>query len=218
MQRLQAQPDTQGNATYYHENGKIEEEGTFKDDKRTGVFHYFYKTGKPKKTWNTRNTTRCVTYAFYETGEPLITDGNGTIMEPGTKGIQYTKVRNYLAVASYTIMHPNDTVYSLMDKMPEYRGGTDQLMADIKRTIRYPCMRSDERSGGTVYVSFIVTRTGDVQDVGVIKGFNEEVRYGSVRVASFLDGWQPGLLGGRPVNTRFALPFKFTLPRSSKKK
>ncbi len=155
---------------------------------------------------------------FTETGEPLITDGNGTIMEPGTKGIQYTKVRNYLAVASYTIMHPNDTVYSLMDKMPEYRGGTDQLMADIKRTIRYPRSAVMNGAEGTVYVSFIVTQTGDVQDVGVIKGFNEECDMEAMRVASFLDGWQPGLLGGRPVNTRFVLPFKFTLPRSSKKK
>ena len=64
---------------------------------------------------------------------------------------------------------------------------------------------------GTVHVSFVVSKTGSISDVQVLRGIMTECDREAVRVVQKMPAWKPGRQNGRPVNVRFILPLRFRL-------
>jgi protein TonB len=95
--------------------------------------------------------------------------------------------------------------------MPAYEGGLEALYRFVQRKVHYPA--GDRRIGveGTVYVSFVVNRNGDVVDVKTIKGISASCDKEAERVISMLAKWTPGMQHHRPVSVRMTLPIKFQI-------
>jgi len=94
---------------------------------------------------------------------------------------------------------------------PEFPGGIDKMYKYLSNNLRYPTHLRERRVSGTVFVSFVVNNTGDINQVEILKspddGFNDEV----IRVINKMPKWKPGIQAGKTVSVRFRMPIKFTL-------
>jgi protein TonB len=95
--------------------------------------------------------------------------------------------------------------------MPEFPGGMKQLYDFIRRTLRYPAEAQRQGLEGTVVVSFVVGKTGEISDIKVMKDFGGGSAEEAVRVIKSMKPWQPGRQNGQPVPVRFTLPLRFSL-------
>lgn len=105
----------------------------------------------------------------------------------------------------------DDELFTVVDQQPEYEGGYDAMMAFIKANMKYPANARRMQIEGTVHVSFIVSKTGEISDVKVLRGIMTECDREAVRVVQMMPRWKPGKQNGRSVNVRFILPLKFRM-------
>ena len=63
----------------------------------------------------------------------------------------------------------------------------------------------------TVYVTFVVERSGAVTDVKILRGIGGGCDEEAVRVVKNMPKWEPGKQRGKPVRVQFNMPIKFTL-------
>lgn len=100
------------------------------------------------------------------------------------------------------------TVYNVVDTKPVFPG---DAYAYMRKHTYYP--ESDINRGieGTVYVTFVVSKTGKITDVQVEKSASSDLDQSAVRMIKHMPAWIPGKLNGVPVNVRMHLPVKFLL-------
>jgi TonB family protein len=115
-----------------------------------------------------------------------------------------------------------DSVKTVVDVLPEYAdGGIPGFMKFLMYEVKYPEKALKEGTQGTVVVQFIVTKAGDVKDPYVVRSISPELDTEALRVVGLSPKWNPGLVKGEPVDTRYTVPVKFSLssgPRSEEKK
>jgi TonB family protein len=104
-----------------------------------------------------------------------------------------------------------DQAYTYVDQMPEYPGGTDALLKFIDSNIKYPAEAKQKGVEGKVFVQFIVSKTGDIVGIKVIKGIESGCDDEAVRVCKMMHRWIPGRLNGKPVPVKIVIPFHFKL-------
>ena len=109
------------------------------------------------------------------------------------------------------IVAADDELFVVVDQQPEFEGGYEAMMAFIKQNMVYPANARRMKIEGTVHVSFIVSKTGTISDVKVLRGIMKECDREAVRVVELMPSWKPGKQNGRNVNVRFILPLKFRL-------
>jgi TonB family protein len=102
-------------------------------------------------------------------------------------------------------------VFTVVEKQPEFPGGIKAMYQFLARNIRYPAAASKANVGGRVFLSFVITETGDVEDVQVLKGIGFGCDAEAIRVLSKFPKWIPGEQGGVPVNVKYNLPINFQI-------
>lgn len=105
----------------------------------------------------------------------------------------------------------DNELFTVVDQQPEFEGGYDAMMNFIKANMKYPANARRMQIEGTVHVSFIVSKTGTISDVRVLRGIMTECDREAIRVVQLMPAWKPGKQNGRNVNVRFILPLKFRL-------
>ena len=102
-------------------------------------------------------------------------------------------------------------VFAYVEQMPSFPGGETALMKYIAENLRYPSAAQDQGIQGLVILRFVVTGTGDVGEVQVIKSLDPSCDREAVRVVKSLPRFHPGRQQGKPVNVWFQLPVRFQL-------
>ncbi len=100
-----------------------------------------------------------------------------------------------------------------VEVMPQFPGGENALMAFIKNNLRYPHNSAKVGIEGRVIIRFVVTKTGKVSDIKVIRGLDAACDAEAVRVINLMPNWIPGIQKGKPVNVYYTLPFVYKLQR-----
>jgi protein TonB len=77
--------------------------------------------------------------------------------------------------------------------------------------MKYPQMARESGIQGTVYVTFVVERNGNVTDVKVLRGIGGGCDEEAIRVIQAMPPWVPGKQRGKPVRVQFNMPIRFTL-------
>jgi TonB family protein len=101
---------------------------------------------------------------------------------------------------------------SVVQKQPQFAGGTDSLNSFLQKNINYPLQARLDNIQGRVYIGFSITETGKVVDVRILSGMNEELDNEALRVANTFPDWIPGTVDGKPVKTHYVLPIDFVIP------
>lgn len=109
------------------------------------------------------------------------------------------------------VVAEDNELFTVVDQQPEFEGGYEAMMAFIKKHMVYPPNARRMQIEGTVHLSFIVSKTGAISEVKVLRGIMTECDREAVRVVQMMPAWKPGKQNGRNVNVRFILPLKFRM-------
>ncbi|HBE55773.1 MAG TPA: hypothetical protein DDW22_07265 [Prevotellaceae bacterium] len=106
----------------------------------------------------------------------------------------------------------SDSVYDAVDKLAQFPGGEEALMAYLEKNLTYPEQMRQQGKSGRVMVSFVITRKGKIEDVRIRKtpdeGFNETV----IQLIQGMPKWKPAKVKGKKVSSRWTVPILFRLP------
>ncbi len=104
-----------------------------------------------------------------------------------------------------------ETIFDVVEEMPEFIGGIEKLYEYLGNNINYPEQAKDFSIQGKVFVQFVVWKDGTIKDVKVVKGAHKLLDKEALRVIINMPDWKPGKQRGKNVNARFTLPIKFRI-------
>ena len=104
-------------------------------------------------------------------------------------------------------------IFHVVEKMPKFDGGdANEFRKFIAQNVVYPKVAAEQGIQGRVYVQFIITKTGNVSNVKVIRGVATSLDQAAVDVVKLSDGyWTPGYQRGEAVNVSYTFPINFAL-------
>lgn len=102
-------------------------------------------------------------------------------------------------------------VFFIVEDMPEFPGGEVELRKYIAKSVKYPVIAQENGIQGRVYVSFVVSKKGEVTDVKVARGVDPNLDKEAIRVVKAMPKWKPGKQRGKPVKVSYTVPINFVL-------
>jgi protein TonB len=109
--------------------------------------------------------------------------------------------------------HATPFVHEVLQHMPKFPGGDEALMAFIRSHVVYDEQSIERGVQGTIYVSFVVMPTGDVDMIEIVRGIpnGRQLESSVLSTIQKLPKWEPGMQNGRPVRVRKTIPVRFDL-------
>ncbi len=104
-----------------------------------------------------------------------------------------------------------EQVFTAVEQMPRFPGGDAALMKYLNSHINYPTMAMENGVQGRVVVQFVVTKTGKIGEVKVVRSVDRDLDKEAVRVCKSLPDFIPGKMNGQAVNVWYTLPVSFKL-------
>jgi len=125
--------------------------------------------------------------------------------------VAYDTELQELEVVSETKTKDED-VFKIVEVMPVFPGGKNGLRNFISDNTKYPEEARKNGESGKVYVMFVVTSEGAVENAKVIRGVSESLDKEALRVVESIPAtWEPGKEKGRSVAVQFTVPINFQL-------
>ncbi len=106
---------------------------------------------------------------------------------------------------------PDDVPVVKVQKKASFPGGKEALTNFLKNNLTYPSIAADEGIEGTVIVSFVVGKTGEIRDVKVMRPVDKALDEEAIRVVKSMPKWTPAMNNDRPCASFFRLPVNFRL-------
>ena len=97
------------------------------------------------------------------------------------------------------------TVYQVVEEMPEFPGGMPALMEFIRKNLRHDKAEKKER----VIIQIVVDKEGKATSPVVLRSVNPTVDEEALRIVSLMPKWKPGRQSGKPEKVRYTLPITF---------
>ena len=105
-----------------------------------------------------------------------------------------------------------DSIYSVVETMPDYPGGQKELLSFLSRNIKYPTKAEENKIQGRVVIQFVVNKDGSVSDAKVVRSVDPELDKEALRVVNSMPQWKPGMQKGEAVSVKYTIPIAFRLP------
>ncbi|MEQ8474418.1 MAG: energy transducer TonB [Marinoscillum sp.] len=126
------------------------------------------------------------------------------------------KAWNDLVAISPTYTNPKGTIiYHKAEVNPTFIGGDKAMMKYLRGSIEYPEQAEKDKLEGTVFVDFVVSSEGNVNEVEVTSATSSDVdqafRNEAVRLVSSMPKWTPGKQNNQPVNVKYSIPITFQI-------
>lgn len=122
------------------------------------------------------------------------------------------QVQQYVAPAVVEEEEESEnTIFTVVEKMPQFPGGDPALLKYISTQIKYPIIAQENGIQGRVVVSFVVNKDGSVVDAEVVRGVDPSLDKEALRVIGTLPKWAPGEQRGKPVRVKYTVPVQFRL-------
>jgi TonB family protein len=103
-----------------------------------------------------------------------------------------------------------DEVLSYAEVLPEFPGGMREMINFLQENMIYPEEMKENGIEGRIYVQFVVTKTGSIEEVTIAKGINGLNRE-AIRLVKQMPNWKPGTNYGKQVNVKMVIPILFSL-------
>lgn len=108
-----------------------------------------------------------------------------------------------------------DIVYTTanVQQQPTFPGGESAMYKWIGDNLVYPAAAAEEGVSGRVIVEFVVSKTGAIENVRVLRGPHPALNEEALRVVKKMPAWNPGRNNGQPVKVTYVLPVSFKLQK-----
>lgn len=93
---------------------------------------------------------------------------------------------------------------------PTYTGGNKALKEFIDKNLNFPESVKKLGISGTVTVSMIIDKDGEVENVRLLRGIHAVCDSEAIRVTRLLKDWQPAINFGKPIRCSVLLPIEFS--------
>ena len=103
------------------------------------------------------------------------------------------------------------TIFEVVENMPDFPGGQAALMQYLAKNIKYPTIAQDNGTQGRVIVQFVVNKDGSIVDAKVVRSVDPYLDKEALRVINTMPKWKPGMQRGKPVRVKFTVPVMFRL-------
>ncbi|MDD2475353.1 MAG: energy transducer TonB [Dysgonamonadaceae bacterium] len=110
---------------------------------------------------------------------------------------------------------PNEEIFTIVDKMPEFPTGEEGLGKFISEFIQYPVRAKQEGIQGRILCAFIVRKDGTISNLEVINGLDNDLDNEALRVLSMMPKWSPGIDNNKPVSVKCILPIDFKIDETT---
>lgn len=106
-----------------------------------------------------------------------------------------------------------DSVFYIVEELPEFPGGQPALIRHISENTKYPPKAKKKKITGKVVVQFMIDTNGRVNmdSTRVVESVHPLLDQEALRVVSIMPVWKPGRQRGKNVNVYYKLPFNFKL-------
>ena len=109
-----------------------------------------------------------------------------------------------------------DSIYQIVEEMPQFPGGEAAMMKFVANNVKYPQEARDKEIDGRVFIGFVVEKDGSVSNVKVLRGIGGGCDEEAVRVIKGMPKWKPGMQKGKPVRVSYQIPIYFKLDTPQK--
>lgn len=106
-----------------------------------------------------------------------------------------------------------NSIYAIVDKMPLFAEGKDELKNFVKKNVHYPEKSQSRKIEGTVFSSFVIEKNGEISNIKILKGLDEFCNEEVIRVIKLMPKWTPAQKANQNVRYQLNLPISFTLPK-----
>lgn len=103
------------------------------------------------------------------------------------------------------------SVFTMVEQMPQFPGGEEELLKFISENLKYPYVASESGIQGRVIVRFVVSVTGEVTNIEIMRGLDPSCDREAIRVIKTMPKWIPGKQNGKNVPVYFTIPILFKL-------
>ncbi|MBQ5578250.1 MAG: energy transducer TonB [Prevotella sp.] len=104
-----------------------------------------------------------------------------------------------------------ENIFDVVEHMPEFPGGTAEMMKYLQTNIRYPEAAHKAGTQGRVLVNFVVEADGTISNANVLRSVSEELDAEAIRVIQNMPKWKPGMQNGQAVRVKYTIPISFRL-------
>ena len=112
-----------------------------------------------------------------------------------------------------------DTPFVRVENMPifnprknrTYEEGLRDLFITMQKMTKYPIIAQENGIQGKVFVKFVVSKTGDITNVQVVRSVDPALDKEAIRVVRNLPKFKPGMQRNRPANVWFSGYISFVL-------
>ena len=121
------------------------------------------------------------------------------------------------SVAVKDTLTPDESVFEVVEQMPEFPGGYKEMMKYIEQNMRYPEEAKKAGTQGRVVVQFLVNKNGAISDVSVLRSVDRLLDAEAVRLVRSMPKWKPGMQKGKAVTVKYTVPVLFSLDELDEK-
>lgn len=105
-----------------------------------------------------------------------------------------------------------EVIFVVVESMPEFPGGQQQLFKYINENVKYPVIAQENGIQGRAICQFVVNKDGSIVDVVVVRTSGDaSLDKEAMRVIKSMPKWTPGKQRGKPVRVKYTVPINFRL-------
>ncbi|NVN95051.1 MAG: energy transducer TonB [Bacteroidetes bacterium] len=103
------------------------------------------------------------------------------------------------------------TPFTIVEQQPDFPGGEAEMKKFLLQNMKYPTMARESGIEGTVFVTFVVSKSGKISSIKILRGIGGGCDEEAIRVIKMMPEWKPGKQNGQAVPVQFNMPIKFSL-------
>jgi protein TonB len=105
----------------------------------------------------------------------------------------------------------DDIPYEVVEQMPEFPGGFEEMYKFLSNNIKYPQSCIDNNVQGKSYIKFTIEKDGSISNMEVVKSSHSLLDKEAIRVIGKMPNWKPGRQLNKVVRVNYTLPINFVL-------
>jgi protein TonB len=143
-----------------------------------------------------------------------IVDDNANVTETTLASSEDTGAKVEVKYVAPTVQEEEpeeQTIFEVVEHMPEFPGGMPALMKYLYDNTKYPPIAQENGTQGKVIIQFVVNKDGSIVDPVVVRSVDPYLDKEALRVIMTLPKWKPGMQRGKAVRVKFTVPVQFKL-------